>query len=299
MRPTRGNQVLMWSRAIIAGGHLAKLGLLESKLAFALTRFANYNTLELYPSTKHLAEAIGCGNLKRVRDALSRLEAAGLLRTVDRGGGRGRATTRQLVIPEPLEIDALLDLDPDHKQGRSASPIKQGRAESPFPEINRDGARPETGTVRDDKQGRSASPQPIREPTNELLKGRALDSVTPEMVFFAYPKKVKKDQALREIKHVLAKLHKRGQVPAPHDSWAAWLLDRVKDYAAARARAIAAGDEERYTSYPSNWFREGRYDDDPAEWESHNNSRKEKHAHGHAHKRGASRNGEFEEHLGL
>jgi hypothetical protein len=81
-------------------------------------------------------------------------------------------------------------------------------------------------------------------------------SAEAEVIFALYPKKVAKQAALRAIVKALERL--------PGDI----LGERVRNYAGYVARWRK--DDRAFVPNPATWFNEGRYDDDPKEWERPN-----------------------------
>ncbi len=79
-----------------------------------------------------------------------------------------------------------------------------------------------------------------------------------ERIYQAYSRKVARDYAIVQIKAALVKLGKRKDIDDP----VAWLMDRVEAYAKS-----PAGNNGKFTPHPSTWFHQGRYDDDPQEWQ--------------------------------
>lgn len=79
-------------------------------------------------------------------------------------------------------------------------------------------------------------------------------------IYAAYPRHVGKAAAMKKIAKAVSLICKeRGR---GCDDAAAWLLERVRVYSAARA-----GQERQYTPHPATWFHQGRYDDDESEWD--------------------------------
>lgn len=75
-------------------------------------------------------------------------------------------------------------------------------------------------------------------------------------VYAAYPRKVGRAAAIKAANRAIAEVAKRpGMTPA---AAAAWLLDRVRAYAATRE-----GQDPKFTPHPATWFGQGRYDDEP------------------------------------
>lgn len=76
-------------------------------------------------------------------------------------------------------------------------------------------------------------------------------------IYQAYPRKVSRPAALKEIKAAIKRMQSRD---AEADA-VAFLLERTQLFAQS-----AAGNKGRYTPYPTNWFRDERYLDDEQEW---------------------------------
>ena len=71
-----------------------------------------------------------------------------------------------------------------------------------------------------------------------------------EQIYAEYPRKVGKGAAIKAICKALVRLKTH------HEDPAAWLKERVAEYAASRK-----GEEQKFTPHPSTWFNEERYDD--------------------------------------
>jgi hypothetical protein len=85
------------------------------------------------------------------------------------------------------------------------------------------------------------------------------------VIYAAYPRKVGKDAALKAITTRI----KEG-VATEH------LLERVNAFSDAVSRWPKHA--RRFIPHPSTWFNEGRFEDDPAEWERGDGARPEKEA---------------------
>lgn len=72
-------------------------------------------------------------------------------------------------------------------------------------------------------------------------------------LYQSYPRKVGKEAALKAIAKAIKKV--------PSDQ----LLKATRDYAAATARWPE--DAKQFIPHPATWFNQGRYEDDPKEWE--------------------------------
>jgi len=91
-------------------------------------------------------------------------------------------------------------------------------------------------------------PNPHSPPKGECVSGKGSTHVQEESIYEAYPKKVAKPAALRAIRRALDK--------HPFD----FLLERTRLFA-----ATYKGDAQ-FIPHPGTWFREERFNDDPATW---------------------------------
>lgn len=88
-----------------------------------------------------------------------------------------------------------------------------------------------------------------------------------KVIYNAYPRKVGKVAALKAIRKALVELCGRDNFDGANATYAAarWLERVVVEYAHATAR-WPPGDK-KYIPHPATWFNQGRYDDDPGEWD--------------------------------
>lgn len=105
----------------------------------------------------------------------------------------------------------------------------------------------------------------------ELIPGsngrRPPSGPTVEEIYAAYPRKIAKGDALAAIAKAIKKLEKRGSPPDAFQSWPAWLMAAVVEYAQKRCTIYTAfSDEESATPYPATWMNQERFDDDRAQW---------------------------------
>jgi hypothetical protein len=101
--------------------------------------------------------------------------------------------------------------------------------------------------------------EPPKSPKGDIGEDQhRIDSGTIDAIYQQYPRHVGKAAALKAIRVALRGIASR--LGAPSDP-AAWLTERVKRYADARA-----GQDPQFTPHPATWFNQGRFDDDPAEW---------------------------------
>lgn len=113
------------------------------------------------------------------------------------------------------------------------------------------GHPPETDVVK----GIPLEGNPIKEihyphnpPSGDSVKGTGSNSVQEEAIYTTYPKKVGRPAAIRAIRRALAK----------HGF--DFLLERTRLYAQTCNTPV------QFIPYPSTWFNEERFNDDPATW---------------------------------
>ena len=92
-------------------------------------------------------------------------------------------------------------------------------------------------------------------------QGRPMRTYPPSVIdaiLAAYPRKVKMELARGEL---AGALHRIALKSSPPSDPAAWLLAKVREFAAS-----PAGQAGAFTPHFANWLENGQYDDDPAEW---------------------------------
>lgn len=88
---------------------------------------------------------------------------------------------------------------------------------------------------------------------NPVKMAESPDAITPETIYAAYPRKVGKQAALKAIAKAIKTVG------------AARLLSLVGDYDKAVSRWPE--EDKKFIPHPATWFNQGRYDDDPKEWQ--------------------------------
>lgn len=89
------------------------------------------------------------------------------------------------------------------------------------------------------------------------------DDDSVERVYQAYPRKVGRIKALVAIRKAVTALSTGKSVPAmPTNDALRFLHGKAREFALS-----PAGQQGEFTPHPSTWFNEGRYLDDPAEWQ--------------------------------
>ncbi len=109
-------------------------------------------------------------------------------------------------------------------------------------------------------------------PTTPAKKARPAYSASAEAceIYDAYPRKVKKADALKAIQKALG----------AGDVTGATLLERTRAYAAAVSQWTE--DEQQYVPHPTSWFNGRRWEDDPGTWKSKSAPRASTHSSLHA-----------------
>jgi hypothetical protein len=87
-----------------------------------------------------------------------------------------------------------------------------------------------------------------------------------ELLYKLYPRKVAPRDAIKKIEKALQRLREElkrecPQLPDEYAARYAWLVERVKMFAAS-----PAGRSGTFTPHPATWFNQSRYLDDPSEW---------------------------------
>ncbi len=92
---------------------------------------------------------------------------------------------------------------------------------------------------------------------NQALTNKFHAYMDAELLYEAYPRHVAKADAIRAIKKALKLVTERNGVANPK----LWLLGRVQEFSAS-----AAGQAGAFVPHPATWMNQGRYDDNPDEW---------------------------------
>lgn len=103
-------------------------------------------------------------------------------------------------------------------------------------------------------------------PPQPAVDAQKSEIPAPEAIYAAYPRKVGKKAAVEAIKRAIKRIN-------ADPSWnqvsflsaEQYVLNRVFLFAEAVEKWPA--DERNYCPHPSTWFNQGRYDDDPKEWQ--------------------------------
>lgn len=208
---------------------------------------------ESYPSIRRIVEMTRATR-RSVQYAIRDLERAGLIRSVtggrNRDGSGKRSSRYRIQLSQLTSMGATIApiggerAQPLHPMGATIAPLRaqplrlKGATIAPEPSLNRH------------IEPSDEPPSPQGEGAGDTFG----DSITAEMIFASYPRRVEKAEALKAIREAIT----AGNAPAR-------LLERVRAYAAAVAR-WPEGDR-RYVPHPPKWFRAASFDDDPREWE--------------------------------
>lgn len=87
----------------------------------------------------------------------------------------------------------------------------------------------------------------------------------PERIYAAYPRHVGRRKALAAIETALKAICKERGEDAGKSTAAEWLFERTQAFADAVKKWPPS--ERQFIPHPSTWFNQGRYADDPKEWE--------------------------------
>ena len=89
------------------------------------------------------------------------------------------------------------------------------------------------------------------------------ETITPEQIYAAYPRKVGKLAAIKAIQKAIKAIGLDSSDGGM--TGAEILLDRTQSYAAAVKQWPAS--DKQYVPHTATWFNQGRYEDDPKEWQ--------------------------------
>lgn len=92
-------------------------------------------------------------------------------------------------------------------------------------------------------------------------------SATFERWYVAYPRKTGKEKAAASFGRALKRIAASRELS--NADALDWLCEVTQRFAAS-----PAGSAGRYTPHPATWLNDGRYDDDPQEWQRHDDNRK-------------------------
>jgi len=130
--------------AVVNGGYWSRMSQLERGVWLVLHAFSDFESGRVAVGIDTLARLAGIKNLHRCRTTCNSLEALGLVKTIQKGGGRSEATVRQLLVCRPLSPLPWFDLLADEaaeETGTPHVPVSEG--------LNRAAGRAQTGTLGD------------------------------------------------------------------------------------------------------------------------------------------------------
>lgn len=213
----------------------------SSKVVYAYLYDRQGGNGTAWPALRRGAVDCGCA-VSTIQAAIVELREAGLLQIESAGANHGRRTNRYQVRTE-------IQCAPEISAHRKSVQVRTEIQHSSAPKIGNDS-------------------DPLTRSTNQTHKntrdrGRKTDELA-EQLYDAYPRHVGKGAALKAIRRAAEVVANRnGAADA-----GAWLLERVKAYAATRD-----GQDPKFTPHPATWFNQGRYDDDEQEWSRSSGSR--------------------------
>ena len=207
-----------------------------------------------WPSISTLAEDSGFSRTT-VKDALRTLRENGIItieaRTDEAGdptsnlyllhfGGVGREPTH------PGQDATHPGQEPTH--GRAGADRQVGREPTPILSIE---------PTIEPTEGKSLFSEPENMPAKSPRKSEAEAITQAEAIYQAYPRKVKRPEALKAIRKAMS-------AHAPK-----FLLERTQAFAAA----ITPWQERQFIPHPATWFNAEQFNDDPEDWKPPSQSR--------------------------
>lgn len=200
----------------------------------ALAQYADMSTGECYPLQTTLADDLGVTD-RTIRDHIARLVKAGHVEKLKR---RRRDSIVYRIHVRPTESRPEQSRR-SKNQDRNGGAVKTGRA----------------------------APETFKH-TNELKRSNELaqcEAAKPgySMQFLkwweAYPRKVAKAAAAAAFERAVRVIGKQQDLSATQSC--EWLLGQTQAF-----RVSDKGRSGKFCPYPATWLNQGRYDDDPSEW---------------------------------
>jgi hypothetical protein len=243
-----------------------ELPALALKLAYVIAfKRMHTDTQTLFIGQEELADEINADE-RTVRNLLPILQSCGL--SIERGNGRGNASTYR-IEPDAERRKPEAAFTPERRASRSAfkgerrkfetakgGNLAQEKAETSFHpskeeqprKNNQDSLALPNGRARESAQAAPDFFGPKKEATKEEKVKTATGAADGfEEFWAAYPRKADKPDARKAFARALK------QVSAGE------LIEGARRYAIARQAAIAAGDDPKYTKFPSTWLNKGSW----------------------------------------
>lgn len=224
-------------RGLIDDGVPSRLGADAFTLACVLTDQQDYaGRTSIGFWREQLCKRCGfpASNTERLRGARKKLQADGWLEFTSPKNGDRAETMYRMILKRPGRI-------PSSDPGESRTPSLPSIS-IPISSIPNTPPTPLKGELFS---------KGFDEPKKEEANSRSSEAQV-RAIYDAYPRKVKPLDAHMAIAKALKQVG--------FDE----LLSLTERYAAARTKP---GQDPRYTPHPSTWFNQGRWMDDPAEWE--------------------------------
>lgn len=213
-----------WAYNKVIDEYMLKMDVYAFAVYMLLCRYA-MNKGRVKCSLRFIAKLLRI-SLGKTSDAVQTLERAGII-ALERDG-------------EAIRTYILLDMIQDDERS--------------LPEQHRSSDERERSLY---ERNRSPHEQHNNEVKTKTKSNIPLDAV--EKVYLAYPRKVEKTRALKQIEKAVQRLLKGEAKVEITDEVAAlrWLYVKVKKYAATREN-----EDMKYTPHPATWFSGSRYLDD-------------------------------------
>ncbi|GMU22571.1 MAG: hypothetical protein AMXMBFR13_26560 [Phycisphaerae bacterium] len=231
-----------------------------AKVVYAVISDRIGTNASTWAGVRRLAADVGM-DPKAVLRAIAALESLGLLEVDRRGSGRS-SHYRVKSVPETPALPKRQRSRHDNTgvgesptQALANRPHNQTDPYNQTQSIARDGLA--DGLFPD-----ASNPEPAKLSPRSRPRWSDADL---ERIYQAYPRHVGKLKAQQAIGKALDRIARSAEAPADP---AAWLIARVQKFAES-----PAGQAGEYTPHPSTWFNQGRYDDDPTQWNRGNDPR--------------------------
>jgi hypothetical protein len=199
---------------------------------------------EVTPSIQYIADEVGVSR-STAAATLKWLSTQGMITVTRRRSGHAQATNMYDINPQ-----GCIDHVPEERRATLCKLM-----------------RPETASCTQAESTSCTQQSPAdghKTRTRENSKQEPLIKSAEKQqqcvdIYMSYPRRVGKGKAIESIAKALDLI--AADQKSTTTEAAAWLLDKVKQYAAS-----PAGKRGAFTPHPSTWMNQQRYDDDAIEW---------------------------------
>ena len=197
------------------------------------------------PSITFIADEIGVSRSTAKR-SIAKLQASGYVTVVNRYNAKGQATNEY-----GIDVQALAAGVPEERRATLRRLFGEVHSD---PHPGSQGATPPVHSdPRKGKRDKGESEAPVGKQIPDLVS----------LIYDSYPRKVGRKAAIQKIEAAVVDVMEKQACSALEAGQI--LLTQTHLFAKS-----AAGQRGEYTPHPSTWFNQGRYNDDPKEWERNN-----------------------------